>query len=132
MDAGLQSRSRSMTAHKIADLGGALLDAAVARAEGRGLTFDFRGAPARCFVDGRVFAPSTDWSQGGPIIERERIAIVFHLGEDCWDAYHDGSYTGPDGQVDCDYSHDAEGPTPLIAAMRAYVASKLGDTVELP
>jgi hypothetical protein len=26
----------------------------------------------------------------------------------------------------------AEGPTPLIAAMRCYVASKLGDTVEIP
>jgi hypothetical protein len=24
------------------------------------------------------------------------------------------------------------GPTPLVAAMRCYVASKLGDTVEIP
>lgn len=27
---------------------------------------------------------------------------------------------------------DAEGPTPLIAAMRCYVASKLGDEVDIP
>jgi hypothetical protein len=27
---------------------------------------------------------------------------------------------------------DARGPTPLIAAMRAFVTAKLGDEVELP
>jgi hypothetical protein len=29
-------------------------------------------------------------------------------------------------------SYTLDGPTPLIAAMRCYVASKLGDEVELP
>jgi hypothetical protein len=28
--------------------------------------------------------------------------------------------------------HDHYGPTPLIAAMRCYVASKMGDEIELP
>lgn len=63
------------------------------------------------------YKPSTDWSQGGPIIEREKITIEW-TGED-WMAY---------------IWHDAEffGPTPLIAAMRCYVASKLGDEVDVP
>lgn len=61
---------------------------------------------------------STDWSQGGPIIERELIRLS-----------NDGS------NLHCAYW--AKGPeywaeTPLIAAMRCYVASKLGDEVEIP
>jgi hypothetical protein len=60
---------------------------------------------------------STDWLQGGPIIEREKITPEW-TGEN-WMAY---------------IKHDDEffGPTPLIAAMRCYVASKLGDEVEVP
>ncbi|NDF50773.1 MAG: DUF2591 domain-containing protein [Betaproteobacteria bacterium] len=60
---------------------------------------------------------STDWAQGGPIIERERISIEW-TGEN-WMGY---------------VFHDQEcfGPTPLVAAMRCYVASKLGDEVEIP
>ena len=67
------------------------------------------------FDDGTTYAPSTDWAQGGPIIEREKISIEW-TGED-WMAY---------------IFHDEEcfGPTPLIAAMRCYVASKMGDEVE--
>ena len=62
---------------------------------------------------------STDWAQGGPIIERQEIELIpkgMH-----WDAYADEDFHVP-------YS----GPTPLIAAMRCYVASKLGDEVEIP
>ena len=63
------------------------------------------------------FSPSTDWAQGGPIIEREKMTLEW-TGED-WMAYirHDEEYFGP---------------TPLIAAMRCYVASQLGDEVEVP
>ena len=65
---------------------------------------------------------STDWAQGGPIIERERIQIRPFTGSvgQFWTAYF-GQH-GP-----C-----MDGPTPLIAAMRCYVASKLGDEVEVP
>ena len=62
-------------------------------------------------------SPSTDWAQGGPIIERERIDVYYFL--DGWGAEKS---TGPM------YS----GSTPLIAAMRCYVASKLGDEVAVP
>lgn len=67
------------------------------------------------------FNPSTDWAQGGPIIERERISVGTFENE--WSA---DVTAGPTGFV------RGFGPTPLIAAMRCYVASTLGAEVELP
>lgn len=60
---------------------------------------------------------SAHWSQGGPIIEREKLTLEW-TGED-WMAY---------------IRHDEEffGSTPLIAAMRCYAASKLGDEIDVP
>ena len=60
---------------------------------------------------------SADWAQGGPIIERERIELE-----------HDGFQWWARIRADEDFS----GPTPLIAAMRCYVASVLGDEVDVP
>ena len=71
----------------------------------------------------RKYEPSTDWAQGGLLIERENISVGYqgHLGvplNSLWYATN---------RVDaCGF-----GPTPLIAAMRCYV-SKLGDEVEIP
>jgi len=59
---------------------------------------------------------STDWAQGGPIIEREGINLV---------KMHGHGWHADCGKV-------ATGPTPLIAATRCYVASKLGDDIEIP
>lgn len=76
------------------------------------------------------FSPSTDWAQGGPIIEREGISIRLEGREDMgWYAT-----VGARGELafTCLPMADAGGPTPLIAAMRCYVASKLGDEVEIP
>jgi len=72
------------------------------------------------------WTPSTDWLQGGAIIEREKIDVMW-CG-DRWCAYTADAEctTGDDRQL------VTEGATPLIAAMRGYVASKLGDEVELP
>lgn len=73
------------------------------------------------------FAPSRSWGDGGPIIKRGRISVqpVWHAetGEpaDHWVAH----FRRP--PCECWI-----GPTPLIAAMRAYVSSKLGEEVELP
>ena len=64
----------------------------------------------------------TDWAQGGPIIERENIDIEWVTAERCRASY---DWLGEE-------FFEAFGPTPLIAAMRCYVASKLGDEVEVP
>ena len=66
---------------------------------------------------------SENWTQGGPIIERELIALSPYLyTDDAWQA----TLATPNKHY-CAY-----GPTPLIAAMRCFVASKLGDEVEVP
>jgi hypothetical protein len=59
------------------------------------------------------------WEHGGPIIEREKIQIKEN-GHGHWFA----KKFIKDGWV--------RGTTPLIAAMRCYVASKLGDDVDVP
>jgi hypothetical protein len=64
------------------------------------------------------YDPSDSWSLAGPIIEREGMQIQTFM--DKWLA----SIPRPFVQQD--------GPTPLIAAMRCYVASKLGGTVDIP
>ena len=74
---------------------------------------------------GQHWAPSTDWSQGGPIIGRERISVIPF--DERWEA-----------RCACTVNRsvakfiERRGPTPLIAAMRCYVASKLGDEVDVP
>jgi hypothetical protein len=126
---------------KTSELSGAALDWAVAIAGG--LEFDEKGCaiwygddPPYYEAARRPFIPSTNWAQGGPIIERERIQVgplYLGSGEKEWFAHNHSTMrwdeagefiNGSDGQ-----SH---GPTPLIAAMRCYVASKLGDEVEVP
>jgi hypothetical protein len=68
---------------------------------------------------------STDWAQGGPIIEQERLHILQRAGETVWCATFSELKPKPDGTGLCFLFE--QGPTPLIAAMRTYVASKLGD-----
>jgi hypothetical protein len=99
---------------KASELTGAALDWAVAEIENPKpeLYRDYDGLEWE-----RGYSPSTDWAQGGPIIERERIELE-----------HDGFIWWARIKADEDHS----GPTPLIAAMRCYVASKLGDEVEIP
>lgn len=108
---------------KTSELTDIALDWAVAEAAGLEYTFDIYVGSDECdpmplvIVNGRQWNPGTLWSQGGPIIEREKITMEW-TGEN-WMGY---------------IWHDKEffGPTPLIAAMRCFVASKLGDEVELP
>lgn len=73
------------------------------------------------------FEPSVDWSQGGPIIEREFISVSQNMDGD-WHATkwvgrliserHIGTLAAPSKH--------------LVAAMRCFVAMKLGDEIELP
>jgi len=94
---------------KVNQLEGAALDWAVTKAEG---------------FDAEVTGPewglwhwATDWGQGGSIIEREGIALYLY-GNSEWNAHIGGK--------------ESVGPTPLIAAMRCYVASHFGDEIEVP
>lgn len=105
---------------KTSELTGAALDWAVAKCEGASAD------TLESFVDGMRCADddnySTSWELGGPLIEREDISILRCFG--CWRAEKEN------------YDHDTEwvgqGPTPLIAAMRCFCVSKLGETVEVP
>ena len=110
---------------KTNELVGAALDWAVAKCEGY---FDLDMAVVRNgVVDVHYFdtyLPSTDWARGGAIVERERISMSPRDGY--WEAlYHDNLFQ-EDGS---DYFQIGE--TPLIAAMRCYVARKIGNEIQL-
>lgn len=77
------------------------------------------------YADGlnNIFTPVNycgKWEHGGLLIEREGISINAHLDGYEWFAR---DYWGMNEQA-------AEAP--LVAAMRCYVASKLGDDVDVP
>lgn len=113
---------------KTQDLIGRPLDWAVRVAQG----FTFNG---KFWSDGEGNyykhddSPSTDWAQGGPIIEQEKIEISFWTHGELWHAVCPGRmrYDSINGEyIDGSDGH-SHASTPLIAAMRCYVASKLGD-----
>lgn len=102
---------------KTSELTGAALDWAVARCEGINYEVIDGGLDCDC--------PdySTNWAQGGPIIEREGIgATVVSAGNDN-EKWLGANYKGTFVEY---------GPTCLVACMRTYVASKLGDDIEIP
>lgn len=113
---------------RVRDLEGALLDYWVAQIERTaGVLVILRDGA--CFLDGggkqRLFAPSLDWAHGGPIIERERIGVDY-CGYNTWKAV----LTEENGLiVGAAMPLVMHGDTALVAAMRAYVASKFGDEV---
>ena len=108
---------------KTADLTGAALDWAVAESEGNvRLQYDSREGLIISNILGWIpYRPSVAWVQGGPIIEREGITLRSCIDGAAWDA-----------ELAYEETILASGPTPLIAAMRCFVASKLGDEVEVP
>jgi hypothetical protein len=108
---------------KTSELTGAALDWAVAKCEGL-LAYGYKDDAGLLLItlstgEAEYFIPTMKWEQGGPIIEREKITV---------------EYTGdPDKWCACIMAdQEVYGPTALIAAMRCYVASELGDDVEIP
>ena len=94
--------SNASTGHKI-------------KARGFRVWYEFDG-------DLEEWAPSGDWSQGGPLIEKHKVIIAYHNAPDRMPVATTIE-TNPDYEF---------GATPLIAAMRAIVSAKLGDVVSVP
>jgi len=109
---------------KTSELSGAALDWAVAKCDQ-----EWGDEDALLWVqdDEYRYHPSTNWAQGGEIIEREKIGLWFsedavdnegnHLRQAKWYAELCSVYTGD---------------TPLEAAMRCYVDTRLGDEIDIP
>lgn len=91
------------------ELSGAELDAAVMKALGP----DWRAGQMV------YFQPSTNWAHGGPIIEREHIRLEPPEDVPEWDAKGWRARILRPSAIGIE-----SGPTPLIAAMRAFVASR--------
>lgn len=111
---------------KTSELTGAALDWAVAKLEGLEVRL-LNGGTKMVLSNGDWWYPSESWAQGGPIIERESMHVdclrrADHYRCAIWEAWPYATGT----------KHIQQGPTPLIAAMRCYVASKLGDEIEIP
>ncbi|WJD60638.1 phage protein NinX family protein [Pseudomonas kurunegalensis] len=124
---------------RVSNLIGAALDWAVAMAEGYrpdseqlegdGLTVIspkgvFTSVSVRGAENGFGYRPSTDWCQGGPLVDKHHGGLHYeaHLA----DANFRYS-SGPDRTGLWCY-----GPTALIAFCRGLVKAKLGDTVQVP
>lgn len=123
---------------KTSELIGPALDWAVAKCDGvecdenhTPIWFESNGLAAP-----RVsYSPSTDWAQGGPIIYRGDISVlpptVRRIGAERH-AFPVDYWRAMVREDENENAIHGKGPTPLIAAMRCYVATKLGDEVDVP
>ena len=103
------------------------------------LSEDFRFKAPTCLIaptvgwdkrvsDFEVFMPSIDWAKTGPLIERERITVMADF--DGWFADARHRYR-KEPHEEGSWCTQGRGKTPLIAAMRAFVVSKLGEEIDL-
>lgn len=115
---------------KTDDLFGVALDWAVARAGGgKGNVRAFLAG----YYDYSMYRYSSDWAQGGPIIEQEGIELLCNLTAQEAGRFITGTTADWRAAVRPIHRNARSfGPTPLIAAMRCYVRSKLGDEVDIP
>lgn len=118
------------------ELTGAALAWAVGMAEGYELSLYGVDPSIRARVPGlgvhAPWRPDRYWNQGGPIIDREKIELLYYgdmgMSNAPWEAQ-----VGQDiHYIDQGPGEATPGTTPLIAAMRCYVGSKLGDEVDVP
>jgi hypothetical protein len=115
----------NMTKIKVSEAYGIVLDWLVAKSEGKDKTYlEYFNSQWHLNKSLRY---SRHWESGGPIIEREKLELRPGLYHSeiwaCWGQTQHGDRNTLKGKT---------GPTPLIAAMRCYVCSKLGETVEVP
>lgn len=144
--------------YKVSELSGAMLDAAVAKAEGytrsrfgerNYFIVQLHAGRSVCLIDPHPgfdcayigsqsgadsvawhFEPSVSWAHGGPIIERECIFITLNDHQPPDHRWVSGlkHQAGPDSATS---KCEMSGASPLVAAMRAYVKSKFGEHVDV-
>lgn len=117
----------SMVEMKVSELTGAALDWAVAESTRQPITLDqdfglLTGIIRVADGSAKLWRPSTDWSQGGPLIEHY-ISSMHEWDSGDWSAYV---------MVCQHFADEGRGATPLIATCRAIVAAKVGDTFLVP
>lgn len=118
---------------KTAELEGAALDWAVAKAtdasqvkvvewgDGNTVSCVYQLADGGCWAN--HYSPSTEWDQGGVLIEQHRISTEAPgVSSGFWTASMPGSAL----------MEICQGPTPLVAGCRRLVREHLGDTVQVP
>jgi hypothetical protein len=114
---------------KTETLTGKALDWAVAKIQGE-LPLDntplgLKEPPGQ-FSEENIYSPSTNWAIAGPIIEAEKLTL--------------GYFGAPGAKAPCSSRFDDDGKhlnmefgsTVLQAAMRCFVASRLGPVVDVP
>ena len=125
-----------MTIHRVSLLTDMLLNAAVAIAQGWQSRTDHHGRqywwdPTGAMRDQPLlnhYEPSESWSDGGPIIERERIGIHFEYDPSHQQVWHALTPAKTSRLIQASIG---TGETPLIAAMRSFVKRKLGEEIDL-
>jgi hypothetical protein len=123
---------------KTSELIGPALDYAVAKA--LGLKVSYHGKTHWLYDDVRghddflIPSYSTDWAQGGPVIEREGISFrkYHNPGRPGHGKYYAQFCLQSGSMVSWSKERASTGPTALISSMRCYVASELGGEIEIP
>lgn len=78
-----------------------------------------------------LFQPSTDWAQGGPLIDEYEICIIcLPTCDPIIERLGGGDWSAKTRESDHDYSRLS--PTPLVAACRAILRAKFGDIISVP
>ena len=109
---------------KTSELTGIALDWAVAKCENSDTSIEhFIAMHSHYAYVHDTFDYSTDWAQGGPLIQRERMEVMPCMDGITWEVRRFIS--------ECEL-FVAYGSTPLIAAMRCFCCSELGDVVDIP
>lgn len=112
---------------KVNEASGVVLDWMVAKAEGHNPTIynmgDFIQLYVRAFPNDYRYFASSNWAQGGPIIERYLIETSYNYTFELWIANGVSPDTGP---------HETSHENLLTAAMQCYVLCILGPEVDVP
>lgn len=118
---------------RVSNLVGAALDWAVAQVEGIETSWRYgrelvkvhdRGGIKLVESIRSIYSPSTDWSQGGPLVDKHHGGL--HYEAHLVDANF--RYSSGPGRT----GFWCYGPTALIAFCRGLVKAKLGDTIQVP